>query len=298
MAWKRMGFKVWFKGNRTLRSILRNDKEKMPLDQCPGVVYEIKCECSASYIGETGNALAHRYQEHVKSLTRYRNALNRLNGGPPNTSRGRSPTLDPRDSMEQAAQTSAVAQHAAECTGQLQAKVLCRERQFMTRKIKEALYIKYNSNINRDNGTAGRFSVNLRGTGFRVSHLTKWIENGHLAYAEVRRNVNSEVVVGVCGGFCGNCFPDKSVGLLLEVVEPHSRPHTYGSSTAPWWNLLKGGLENVGRTTVKCKPTEYFCSTKKTIYQLNHMGIKGSARVFVRSRRRSISSSISPIIAL
>ncbi|KFD64506.1 hypothetical protein M514_11575 [Trichuris suis] len=90
----------------------------------------------------------------MKSLTRYRNALNRLNGEPPNTSRGRSPTLDPRDSMEQAAQTSAVAQHAAECTGQLQAKVLCRERQFMTRKIKEALYIKYNSNINRDNGTA------------------------------------------------------------------------------------------------------------------------------------------------
>ncbi|KFD47530.1 hypothetical protein M513_11574 [Trichuris suis] len=84
---KRMGFTVWFKGNRTLRSILRNDKEKVPLDQCPGLVYEIKCECSASYIGEADNTLAHRYQEHMKSLTRCRNALNRLNGGPPNTSR-------------------------------------------------------------------------------------------------------------------------------------------------------------------------------------------------------------------
>ncbi|KFD60573.1 hypothetical protein M514_12602 [Trichuris suis] len=131
-------------------SILRNDKEKVPLDQCPGVVYEIKCESSASYIVETGNTLAHRYQEHMKSLTRYRNAVNRLNRGTPSTSRGRPPTLDPRDSMEHAAQTSAVAQHAAQCTGQLQAKVLCKEGQFMIQKIKEALYIKYNSNINRD----------------------------------------------------------------------------------------------------------------------------------------------------
>ncbi|KFD47466.1 hypothetical protein M514_11627 [Trichuris suis] len=149
-----MVFTVWFKGNRTLRSILRNDKVKVPSDQCLGVVYEIKCECSASYIGETGNTLAHRFQEHMKSLTKYKNALNRLNGGPPNTSRGRPPTLDPRDSMEQATQTSAVAQHAAQYTGQMQAKVLCRESRFMIRKIKEALYIKHNSNINRDHGTA------------------------------------------------------------------------------------------------------------------------------------------------
>ncbi|KFD63323.1 hypothetical protein M514_24503 [Trichuris suis] len=33
----------------------------------------------ASYIGEAGNTLAHRYQEHMKALTRYRNAVNRLN---------------------------------------------------------------------------------------------------------------------------------------------------------------------------------------------------------------------------
>ncbi|KFD47468.1 hypothetical protein M514_11629 [Trichuris suis] len=151
---KRVVFTVWFKGNWTLRSILRNDKVKVPSDQCPGAVYEIKCECSASYIGETGNTLAHRFQEHMKSLTRYSSALNRLNGGPPNTSRGRPPTLDPRDWTEQATQTSAVAQHAAQCTGQMQAKVLCRESRFMIRKIKEALYIKHNSNINRDHGTA------------------------------------------------------------------------------------------------------------------------------------------------
>ncbi|KFD66276.1 hypothetical protein M514_21563 [Trichuris suis] len=150
----RLGFQVWFKGNPNLRSILRNDKGKVPLDQCPGVVYEIKCECLASYVGETGNTLAHRFKEHMEPLTRYRNAMNRLNGDSSNISRGRPPTLDPTDAMEQAIQTSAVAQHATQCTGQLRAEVLCKERQFMIRKIKEALYIKFNSNINRDSGIA------------------------------------------------------------------------------------------------------------------------------------------------
>ncbi|KFD64177.1 hypothetical protein M514_23666 [Trichuris suis] len=57
--------------------------------------------------------------------------------------------------MEQAARASAVAaQHVAHCTGQLQAKELCRESQFRNKKIKEAVYIKYNSNINKRNGVA------------------------------------------------------------------------------------------------------------------------------------------------
>ncbi|KFD54695.1 hypothetical protein M514_04395 [Trichuris suis] len=89
----------------------------------------------------------------MKPITRYRNAMNRLNGDSSNISRGRPPTLDPTDAMEQAIQTSAVAQHATQCTGQLRAKVLCKERQFMIRKIK-ALYIRFNSNTNRDSGVA------------------------------------------------------------------------------------------------------------------------------------------------
>ncbi|KFD61356.1 hypothetical protein M514_26489 [Trichuris suis] len=84
--------------------------------------------------------------------------VNRLNGDSSNISRGRPPTLDPRDAMKHAIQTSAVAQHATQCTGQLRAKVLCKERQFMIRKVKEALYIKFNSNINRDSGIAVRDS--------------------------------------------------------------------------------------------------------------------------------------------
>ncbi|KFD54715.1 hypothetical protein M514_04415 [Trichuris suis] len=78
----------------------------------------------ASYIGEAGNTLAHRYQEHVKALTRYRNAVNRLNIP---THYEDATDTEPHEAMEQAAETSAIAQHAAHSTGQLHAKVLCRE---------------------------------------------------------------------------------------------------------------------------------------------------------------------------
>ncbi|KFD51691.1 hypothetical protein M513_07387 [Trichuris suis] len=44
--------------------------------------------------------------------------------------------------MDLAAQTSAVAQHAAHCSGRLHARVLCRESEFMIRKVKEALKVK------------------------------------------------------------------------------------------------------------------------------------------------------------
>ncbi|KFD60928.1 hypothetical protein M514_26917 [Trichuris suis] len=126
----RLGFHVWFKGNTNLRSILRNDKGKVPLDQCPGVVYEIQCECSTSYIGEACNTSAHRFQEHMKSLTRYRNAVNRLNGDSSNISRGRPPTLDPRDAMEQAhpevgSSTACNAVHGpTACEGAVQRKAI------------------------------------------------------------------------------------------------------------------------------------------------------------------------------
>ncbi|KFD69994.1 hypothetical protein M514_17853 [Trichuris suis] len=79
----------------------------------------------------------------MKSLTRYCNAVERLNGVHSNGS----PTLDPQEAMDQAAQTSAIAQHAAHCEGRLQATVLCRESQFMIRKIKEALYIMGRSDV-------------------------------------------------------------------------------------------------------------------------------------------------------
>ncbi|KFD51714.1 hypothetical protein M513_07410 [Trichuris suis] len=92
------------------------------------------------------------YKDHMKPLTWYRNAVNRLknglhsNGSPPDIRSARSNGPIPSD-----VDYSATAAH---CEGRLHPTVLCRESQFMIRKIKEALYIKHNSNINRDNGTA------------------------------------------------------------------------------------------------------------------------------------------------
>ncbi|KFD49626.1 hypothetical protein M514_09458 [Trichuris suis] len=88
--------------------------------------------------------------------------------------------------MEQAIQTSAVAQHATQCTGQLRAKVLCKERQFMIRKIKEALYIKFNLNINRDSGIA------VLGSNFKQWQLIK-TEESHKRYLEAKQLAKKEV---------------------------------------------------------------------------------------------------------
>ncbi|KFD46923.1 hypothetical protein M514_12213 [Trichuris suis] len=61
---KRLGrsldFTVYFKSFVPLRSVLRNYKIKASYDERPGVAYQIKCGCTASYIEETGNSLLHR----------------------------------------------------------------------------------------------------------------------------------------------------------------------------------------------------------------------------------------------
>ncbi|KRZ36996.1 A disintegrin and metalloproteinase with thrombospondin motifs gon-1, partial [Trichinella pseudospiralis] len=64
----------------------------------------------------------------------------------------------------------------------------------------------------------GRFSIDLRGTGFRVSPKTTWMHEGHRAFSEVKRNTNSVLVIGSCGGYCGKCAPHKRVGLLIETL--------------------------------------------------------------------------------
>ncbi|KFD47486.1 hypothetical protein M513_11647 [Trichuris suis] len=57
-----------------------HDKIKVPLDERPGVVYKVTCCCNASYIGETGNTLLRRFNQHVDALNRYMRALIKLNG--------------------------------------------------------------------------------------------------------------------------------------------------------------------------------------------------------------------------
>ncbi|KFD48347.1 hypothetical protein M513_10759 [Trichuris suis] len=72
-------FRIFFKSSSNLRSLLRNDKIKVPFEERAGVVYEIKCGCNASYIGETGKSLLDVFNEHMKALNCCRTASEELN---------------------------------------------------------------------------------------------------------------------------------------------------------------------------------------------------------------------------
>uniref|UniRef100_A0A5S6QCP1 GIY-YIG domain-containing protein n=1 Tax=Trichuris muris TaxID=70415 RepID=A0A5S6QCP1_TRIMR len=123
----------------------------VPLDSRPGIVYEIMCGCHASYIGETGNTLSHRFREHMGYVTRYKNAEQGLNESH-TVRRGRAQTRTPRKIMEEAIKASAVAEHAIHCSLDPRPNVICRENRFQLRRIKEALFIRHNRTINRDKG--------------------------------------------------------------------------------------------------------------------------------------------------
>ncbi|KFD46639.1 hypothetical protein M513_12494 [Trichuris suis] len=144
---KTLNFRLFFKSSPNFRSILRNDLIKLPPSEKPGVVYEVRCECSASYIGETGFTLPHRYKQHVKVLKRLLAAKWKL----------LSTTVDSEKEsqkkiIEQCKKDPAVAAHAASCLQRLYPHVVCHEPNYKQRKIKEALYIRQNTTINRDQG--------------------------------------------------------------------------------------------------------------------------------------------------
>uniref|UniRef100_A0A5S6Q3X7 GIY-YIG domain-containing protein n=1 Tax=Trichuris muris TaxID=70415 RepID=A0A5S6Q3X7_TRIMR len=79
----------------------RTDKVRVPPEERPGIVYQIKCGCNASYIGETGNTLFHRFNEHLAGLSRFKNAAERLKGVQTRR-RGRPQSSDPKKIMEEA----------------------------------------------------------------------------------------------------------------------------------------------------------------------------------------------------
>uniref|UniRef100_A0A5S6PYL7 GIY-YIG domain-containing protein n=1 Tax=Trichuris muris TaxID=70415 RepID=A0A5S6PYL7_TRIMR len=148
---KVLDFRIHFKTAPNMRAILRGDKTVTPLEDKPGVVYAVKCGCGATYIGETGNSIKHRFAEHMRCLQRYLNAKSRAEGEL-QRHRGRPQILDPSVVMAQCIKASAVAEHATTCPSGLNPEVLCLDNHYKTRKIKEALYIRSNTTINRDNG--------------------------------------------------------------------------------------------------------------------------------------------------
>uniref|UniRef100_A0A5S6QMH4 GIY-YIG domain-containing protein n=1 Tax=Trichuris muris TaxID=70415 RepID=A0A5S6QMH4_TRIMR len=152
---KRLGlshkFRVYFKSSPNLRALIRNDMIKVSIDQTPGVVYEILCDCHASYIGETGNTLFRRIGEHITVVTRYKNAEQRLIGTQTGR-RGRPPTLSPKESMDEAKRASAVVEHTSQYSLNLHPRIICRESMFHLRQMMESLFIRHNATINRDKG--------------------------------------------------------------------------------------------------------------------------------------------------
>ncbi|XP_078001337.1 A disintegrin and metalloproteinase with thrombospondin motifs 9-like [Glandiceps talaboti] len=61
----------------------------------------------------------------------------------------------------------------------------------------------------------GRFYINLTGTGLAVSPDTSWDTQGRDITRNIFREKNGIIIIGSCGGYCGNCFPDSETGLKL-----------------------------------------------------------------------------------
>ncbi|XP_071745117.1 A disintegrin and metalloproteinase with thrombospondin motifs 9 isoform X2 [Lepeophtheirus salmonis] len=68
----------------------------------------------------------------------------------------------------------------------------------------------------------GRFSINLLGTGLRVSSNTGWTGQGNRPSITLRRVSDNQVVYGKCGGYCGTCTPEPHTGLKLDILPPPS----------------------------------------------------------------------------
>uniref|UniRef100_A0A1I7YLD8 Peptidase M12B domain-containing protein n=1 Tax=Steinernema glaseri TaxID=37863 RepID=A0A1I7YLD8_9BILA len=63
----------------------------------------------------------------------------------------------------------------------------------------------------------GVFSADLRGTGLRIVDDLQWVDQGHRTYSRIERKFNNALIMGRCGGYCGQCSPDRFKGLVIEV---------------------------------------------------------------------------------
>ncbi|KYO47658.1 A disintegrin and metalloproteinase with thrombospondin motifs 4 [Alligator mississippiensis] len=63
----------------------------------------------------------------------------------------------------------------------------------------------------------GQFSINLAGTGLKLSNTARWIAQGNYATVDIHRSQDGTKIYGRCGGFCGKCVPNASIGLHLQI---------------------------------------------------------------------------------
>ncbi|XP_062931617.1 A disintegrin and metalloproteinase with thrombospondin motifs 20 isoform X2 [Cynocephalus volans] len=64
----------------------------------------------------------------------------------------------------------------------------------------------------------GQFSINLAGTGMKISSTAKWLAQGSYASVIIHRSQDGTKVYGRCGGFCGKCIPHLTTGLPVQVT--------------------------------------------------------------------------------
>ncbi|KAF6117232.1 ADAM metallopeptidase with thrombospondin type 1 motif 20 [Phyllostomus discolor] len=64
----------------------------------------------------------------------------------------------------------------------------------------------------------GQFSINLAGTGMKISSTAKWLAQGSYASVIIHRSQDGTKVYGRCGGFCGKCVPHLTTGLPIQVI--------------------------------------------------------------------------------
>ncbi|GAB1299762.1 A disintegrin and metalloproteinase with thrombospondin motifs 20 [Apodemus speciosus] len=64
----------------------------------------------------------------------------------------------------------------------------------------------------------GQFSINLAGTGIKISSTAKWLAQGRHASVIIHRSQDGTKVYGRCGGFCGKCIPHMATGLPIQVL--------------------------------------------------------------------------------
>uniref|UniRef100_A0A8C8RHX3 ADAM metallopeptidase with thrombospondin type 1 motif 20 n=1 Tax=Pelusios castaneus TaxID=367368 RepID=A0A8C8RHX3_9SAUR len=63
----------------------------------------------------------------------------------------------------------------------------------------------------------GQFSINLTGTGLKLSNTARWIAQGNYVTVDIHKSQDGTKIYGRCGGFCGKCIPNTSIGLQLQI---------------------------------------------------------------------------------
>ena len=116
------GVQVYFKGGKTIKSLLVAPKDQDPILKKSGVIYRYKCgrvDCDEEYIGESSRTFGERFKEHQKASCKIFHHSNIT---------GHQVNIDNFD-------------------------IVGREDQNLSRAIKEALYIRVNNpSLNRNIG--------------------------------------------------------------------------------------------------------------------------------------------------